>query len=84
MCLWEQPGSLLTQECQFLHLRIVGSAPAYPALFARARNGQWRCVMKKFIAVLALLAAFGVPLATQTATAAPVSPSSRDFGGNGY
>jgi hypothetical protein len=40
--------------------------------------------MKKFIAVLALLAAFGVPLAAQTASAAPVSPSSPAFGDNGY
>jgi hypothetical protein len=45
---------------------------------------QWRCVMKKFIAVLALLTAFGVPLAAQTASAAPVSPASSSFGGNGY
>jgi hypothetical protein len=40
--------------------------------------------MRKFIAVLALLTAFGVPLAVQTASAAPVSPSSSAFGGNGY
>jgi hypothetical protein len=40
--------------------------------------------MKKFVAVLALLAAFGVPLAAQTASAAPVSPASAAFGDNGY
>jgi len=40
--------------------------------------------MKKFIAVLALLTAFGLPLAAQTASAATVSPSSQSFGDNGY
>ena len=45
---------------------------------------QWRCVLKKFIAVLAFLTAFGVPLAAQTASAVPVSPASSSFGGNGY
>jgi hypothetical protein len=40
--------------------------------------------MKKLIAVLALLAAFGVPLTAQTASAAPFSPATSAFGGNGY
>jgi hypothetical protein len=40
--------------------------------------------MKKFIAVLALIAAIGVPLATLSVSAAPVSPSSPAFGDNGY
>ena len=40
--------------------------------------------MKKLIAVLALIATIGVPLATQTASAAMVSPSSSSFGSNGY
>jgi hypothetical protein len=40
--------------------------------------------MKKFIAVLAFLIAFGVPLTAQTVSAAPVSPASPSFGGNGY
>jgi len=40
--------------------------------------------MKKLIAVLALIAAIGVPLSTQTVSAASVSPSSPAFGDNGY
>jgi hypothetical protein len=40
--------------------------------------------MKKFIAVLALISLFGMPVLTQTASAAPVSPSSSSFGDNGY
>jgi hypothetical protein len=40
--------------------------------------------MKKFIAVLAFLTAFSVPLAAQSASAGPVSPASSSFGGNGY
>jgi len=37
--------------------------------------------MNKFIAVMVLLTAFGIPLAAQTASAASVSPSSSSFGG---
>jgi hypothetical protein len=40
--------------------------------------------MKKLFVVLALIAAMGVPLAAQTASAATVSPSSSSFGDNGY
>ena len=40
--------------------------------------------MRKFIAALALISLIAVPSLTQTANAAPVSPSSAAFGGNGY
>jgi hypothetical protein len=40
--------------------------------------------MRNFIAVLALISLIGVPMLTETASAAPVSPSSSSFGGNGY
>jgi hypothetical protein len=40
--------------------------------------------MRKFIAVLALVSLIAIPTLTQTANAAPVSPASFSFGGNGY
>src|SRR5262249_51874481 len=40
-------------------------APVVGASASHETTDKWRCVMKKFIAVLALLAAFGVPLAAQ-------------------
>jgi hypothetical protein len=43
-----------------------------------------RCVMRKFIAALALISLIAIPTLTQTANAAPVSPSSSSFGSNGY
>jgi hypothetical protein len=42
------------------------------------------CVMRKFIAALALISLIAIPILTQTASAAPVSPSSSSFGSNGY
>jgi hypothetical protein len=43
-----------------------------------------RCVMRKFIAALALISLIAIPSLTQTANAAPVSPASSAFGDNGY
>jgi hypothetical protein len=43
-----------------------------------------RWAMKTFIAVLALILLMATPSFTQTANAAPVSPASSAFGGNGY
>jgi hypothetical protein len=43
-----------------------------------------RCVMRKFIAALALISLIAIPALTQTANAAPVSPASSAFGSNGY
>jgi hypothetical protein len=43
-----------------------------------------RCVMRKFIAALALISLITIPTLTETANAAPVSPSSSSFGSNGY
>jgi hypothetical protein len=43
-----------------------------------------RCVMRKFIAALALISLIAIPTLTQTANAAPVSPASSSFGSNGY
>jgi hypothetical protein len=43
-----------------------------------------RCVMRKFIAALVLISLIAIPMLTQTASAAPVSPSSSSFGSNGY
>jgi hypothetical protein len=40
--------------------------------------------MKKIIAVLALATLIAVPTFTQSGDAAPVSPASSSFGGNGY
>jgi Tfp pilus assembly protein FimT len=40
--------------------------------------------MKKFFAVLALVAMIAVPTFAQSASAATVSPSSSSFGDNGY
>jgi hypothetical protein len=43
-----------------------------------------RCVMRKFIAALALISLIAIPSLTVSANAAPVSPSSSSFGSNGY
>jgi hypothetical protein len=43
-----------------------------------------RCVMRKFIAALALISLIAIPSLTQTANAADVSPASPAFGSNGY
>src|SRR4029077_14495874 len=40
--------------------------------------------MRKFIDALALISLMAIPTLTQTASAAPVSPSSSSLGGNGY
>jgi hypothetical protein len=40
--------------------------------------------MKALIAALALATLIAVPTFAQSASAAPVSPSSSSFGGNGY
>jgi hypothetical protein len=57
------------------------------AIFGRTRTmfrNMETCVMRKFIAALALISLIAIPQLTQSATAAPVSPSSPAFGGNGY
>jgi hypothetical protein len=41
-------------------------------------------IMKKLIAVLALATLIAVPTFAQSGNAAPVSPASSSFGGNGY
>jgi hypothetical protein len=43
-----------------------------------------RYVMKKFIAVLALFTIIAIPTFSTSASAATVSPSSSEFGSNGY
>jgi hypothetical protein len=40
--------------------------------------------MKKFIIALALFATFAIPVLSTSASAATVSPSSSEFGSNGY
>jgi len=40
--------------------------------------------MWKFFTALALVSLIAIPTLTQTANAAPVSPASSSFGGNGY
>ena len=40
--------------------------------------------MKKLVAVLTIITLIGVPAFVESASAAPVSPSSPLFGGNGY
>ncbi len=40
--------------------------------------------MKKFIAALVLISLIAIPSLSESANAAPVSPSSSSFGGNGY
>jgi hypothetical protein len=50
----------------------------------RMRSATWRLIVKKFIAVLAVVIAIAIPTLTQTANAALVSPSSPQFGDNGY
>jgi hypothetical protein len=44
----------------------------------------WRSIMKKLIAVLTIVTLMAVPTFVQSVSAAPVSPSSSAFGGNGY
>jgi hypothetical protein len=50
--------------------------------FATIRRRRY--VMKKFIAALALFTIIAVPTLSTSASAATVSPSSSDFGSNGY
>ena len=40
--------------------------------------------MKKFVAALALFAVIAIPALSTSASAATVSPSSSEFGSNGY
>jgi len=40
--------------------------------------------MNKLIAILAMVTLISVPTFVQSVSAAPVSPSSSSFGGNGY
>ena len=40
--------------------------------------------MKKLVAALAIVMLIAVPTFVQSVSAAPVSPSSSSFGGNGY
>jgi hypothetical protein len=40
--------------------------------------------MRKFVAVLVVASVISVAMRAETASAAPVSPSSSRFGGNGY
>jgi|SRR5215472_18811288 len=49
-----------------------------------ARAPPWRTIMKKLIAILTIVTLIAVPAFLQSVTAAPVSPSSSSFGGNGY
>src|SRR6478672_4281441 len=44
----------------------------------------WRSIMKKLIAALAIVTLIAVPTFVRSVSAAPVSPSSSSFGGNGY
>jgi hypothetical protein len=44
----------------------------------------WRPTMKTLIAALALAMLIAVPIFSPPANAAPVSPASSSFGGNGY
>jgi len=68
-------------RCLQTHERLVAPALQVPRTMCEK---EWRCVMRKFIAALALISLIAVPMAAQNASAAPVSPSSSAFGGNGY
>jgi hypothetical protein len=41
-------------------------------------------IMKKLIAVVTIFTLMAAPIFVQSVSAAPVSPSSSSFGGNGY
>jgi hypothetical protein len=56
----------------FLHTSVIARAPT-------SEN-----IMKKLIAVLTIVTLIAVPTFVQSVSAAPVSPSSSSFGGNGY
>jgi hypothetical protein len=47
-------------------------------------NSTWRIIMKKLITALAVVTLIALPTFAQSVSAAPVSPSSSSFGGNGY
>src|SRR5262245_10776326 len=61
---------------------IYGNVHLIRALFARAP--PWRSIMKKLTAILTIVTLIAVPTFVQSVSAAPVSPSSSSFGGNGY
>ena len=68
-------------------LDVTQSAGRRPHAVCRTTNGRpsvnWRSVMKKLIAALALVALISVPTLT-TSASAQVSPASPTFGSNGY
>ena len=67
------------QLCYFLvEMNALNDLPVWTMFLS------WRCVMRTFIAALALTSLIAIASLTQTANAAPVSPSSSAFGGNGY
>ena len=66
--------------------RHMSAGAPYPAV-ARKRTGcseTRRFVMRTFIAALTLISLIAIPSVTRIANAAPVSPASSAFGGNGY
>jgi hypothetical protein len=76
--------------------RLVGSfdcGGAWRAILYRRRRSMsasfelvetWRRIMKALVAALALATLIAMPAFTQSANAAPMSPSSSSFGSNGY
>jgi len=75
-------------QCEIeLELTSLQSAGRRPHAVCRTTNGRpsvnWRSVIKKLIAALALVALIAVPTLT-TSASAQVSPASPTFGSNGY
>src|SRR5262249_33747170 len=73
-------GHIILCDHSRIYLQVDSKGSAIRRSFPQETR---RCVMKKFITVLALISLLTIP-ALESATAAPMSPSSSSFGSNGY
>jgi hypothetical protein len=77
-------ASQTPQRKTMTEYRTVTGNESEIVTFRGRGSATWRCVMRTFIAAVTLISLIAIPSATQIANAAPVSPASSAFGGNGY
>src|SRR4029453_8341105 len=79
--LWKRASNLRKRSP---HMGVICSRTCRPKTKPTNDGPPWRSIMKKLIAVLTIVTLMAVPTFVQSVSAAPVSPSSSTFGGNGY
>jgi hypothetical protein len=80
--LWKRASNL---RKRLPHMGVICSRTRPRPLRKLTNDGpSWRSIMKKLIAFLTIVTLMAVPTFVQSVSAAPVSPSSSAFGGNGY